>query len=769
MSNPTFVDIETVTFESDNELGWFIRHISFLGMLSQFLDTPNQISTLNKTDATFIMRRPGLSATEGSVSFESVNYLGYFLRHQNFRLKLQRNDGTDLFHNDASFVWRQPTPGQDNRDLVSLESVNFPGHFIRHQNFELWLAPPTAGDTETFKRDTRFIPWPGFRPLSVQTVSYQSVNYQDTYIRHSFFLGVLNQISSVLDKTDSSFIIRQPGLTGTEDAVSFESVNYPGHYLRHQNFRLKLQRDDGTDVFHRDASFRRRPALNPGHANAQSLESVNFPGYFIRHQNFELWLARPDAGNTVTYPADASFIPLEGFVGEPLPCGVNRVGAASAIPPGPVAVPTFINTERVGQLTGSTDPEGLPILNNTGAGEWSGAGFAGVDLGNSVEHNGRLYIFFGDVVGDGAQKDPKGPDRTGADLVGWTTDTVLKPGGFTLHPVKGPDGWFDPFKVNNEILPLDRTPSGGFSYKVKGKNKTYVFALQTLKNPDPNFPTTVLCTKDDPALPGTYKLEFTFSYQKFWSVNPTVVTNAKHPGLPSQEGEGLILLAGGWQDEVHLAWMQLDPDHGPLLSTVRYYQGGGDPQKAWTDPLTLTEEEVRMNGAESLKEQEKKVKAVVKLPPYFSTVSATWLPDAERWILLYSTAVFYPHIPPLQKPTLPIVARFGVNPWTWSDEVEVFNPCRDLAFGHFIHWTGLDDIDLRVPPRVTDLSVPAYQPRMPHDIDAWALERGHPYGALILNRFTKWDPSARELTLAYLLSTFNPYQVQVMRTRLRLP
>jgi hypothetical protein len=44
-----------------------------------------------------------------------------------------------------------------------------------------------------------------------------------------------------------------------------------------------------------------------------------------------------------------------------------------------------------------------------------------------------------------------------------------------------------------------------------------------------------------------------------------------------------------------------------------------------------------------------------------------------------------------------------------------------------------------------------------------------PYGAFILNRFTKWDPSARELTLAYLMSTFNPYQVQVMQTRLRLP
>jgi hypothetical protein len=110
--------------------------------------------------------------------------------------------------------------------------------------------------------------------------------------------------------------------------------------------------------------------------------------------------------------------------------------------------------------------------------------------------------------------------------------------------------------------------------------------------------------------------------------------------------------------------------------------------------------------------------------------------------LLYSTAVFELHIPQNQRPALPIVARFGANPWSWSNEVEVFAPCRDLAFGHFIHWTGLDDIDSRVPPRI------------PNDAETWKIERGHPY--------------TQELTLAYLVSAFNPYQVQVMRTRLRL-
>ncbi len=757
-------DVETVSFESVNKPGWFVRHSSFLGVLSQFRSPPDASvldrSPLEKKDATFIIHRPGLSGTQGSVSLESVNNPGYFLRHQNFRVKLQRDDGTDVFHQDASFIWQDAI--SKDPEAVSLESVNFRGHFIRHQNFELWLARSDAGNTATFPRDASFLPWPGLRPPGVETVSFQSVNKSDRYIRHSFFLGVLNQASNVLEKADATFIVRRPGLSGTQGSVSLESVNYPGYFLRHQNFRLKLQRDEGTDAFHQDASFLWRPALSTGHPNAVSLESVNFRGHFIRHQNFELWLAHSDAGNTETFSDDVSFIPVDGFVAEPFPCGV-RMGTPFVDPPGPATGATFISTERIGQLTGSVDPEGLPILNNSTTGEWVTAGVDGVDLGPSVEHKDRLYVFFGDVAGIGA---PGQSPREGADLVGSTTDTALRPGGFTLHPVKiNPGGLFEPYSVDSGIgiLGLSLAPSGGFSYRVAGKDTVFVFALwkdpsnpnfgRDPSRPNSGYPTTVLASKEDPSQPGTYHKEFTFSYQGFWSVVPTVVRNAEHPGLPSHDGDGLILLAGGVPDAVHLAWMKLDPDRGPLLSTVRYYTGNsGSP---WSAPSGLDEDTARANPSRAFA-HEGEAKTVVKLPPYFSSVSAAWLPDAKRWVLLYSTAVFELHIPQNQRPALPIVARFGADPWSWSNEVEVFNPCRDLAFGHFIHWTGLDDIDSRVPPRIAP------------DTETWKIERGHPYGAFVLGRFTKWEPSTQELTLAYLVSAFNPYQVQVMRTRLRL-
>src|SRR5262245_33011045 len=143
---------EFVSFESDNRPGWYIRHTSFLGVLTQFRTESRSVldsSPLEKADATFIIWRPGLSGIQDSVSFESANHPSYFRRHQNYRLKLQQlqpNDDRGLFDRDASFFWRQPEPG---KDLVSLESVNFPDHFIRHQNLELWLARRDAGNTLT--------------------------------------------------------------------------------------------------------------------------------------------------------------------------------------------------------------------------------------------------------------------------------------------------------------------------------------------------------------------------------------------------------------------------------------------------------------------------------------------------------------------------------------------------------------------------------------------------------------------------------------------
>ena len=45
-----------------------------------------------------------------SLSLESVNYPGYFIRHQGSRLRISKNDGTALFKTDASWKYSMRKP-----------------------------------------------------------------------------------------------------------------------------------------------------------------------------------------------------------------------------------------------------------------------------------------------------------------------------------------------------------------------------------------------------------------------------------------------------------------------------------------------------------------------------------------------------------------------------------------------------------------------------------------------------------------------------------
>ncbi|RLK25205.1 GH43 family beta-xylosidase [Micromonospora sp. M71_S20] len=69
-------------------------------------------------------------AGAGSVSLESTNFPGHYLRHRDFALYVERDDGSALFRGDASFHRR---PGLANAAGLSLESQNFPGRYVRHR------------------------------------------------------------------------------------------------------------------------------------------------------------------------------------------------------------------------------------------------------------------------------------------------------------------------------------------------------------------------------------------------------------------------------------------------------------------------------------------------------------------------------------------------------------------------------------------------------------------------------------------------------------
>jgi hypothetical protein len=91
-------------------------------------------SSTDKADATWIVRA-GL-ANSSCVSFESANDSGQFLRHSNFELFLNPNDGSSQFAQDATFCVQPGNSGQGD----SFQSVNFTNKYIRHFNFTAYIA-----------------------------------------------------------------------------------------------------------------------------------------------------------------------------------------------------------------------------------------------------------------------------------------------------------------------------------------------------------------------------------------------------------------------------------------------------------------------------------------------------------------------------------------------------------------------------------------------------------------------------------------------------
>jgi hypothetical protein len=176
-------------------------------------------------------------------------------------------------------------------------------------------------------------------------------------------------------------------------------------------------------------------------------------------------------------------------------------------------------------------------------------------------------------------------------------------------------------------------------------------------------------------------------------------------------------------DGVYLAWAPLHPN-GPRHDEIRYHVASRPD--LWTDNEALAQPLwLRKQG--------------------YSSISLAPIDGADRWIALYSYAIDKP----FYRETSPVVARVSESLTQWPDkEYVVFDPCRDGAYGNFMHWPDLDNLQLGGFPN--------------DDVPAWA------YGPFIVAPLTRWHPVEREVTIHYLMSTHRPYQVQLMRSRFKI-
>lgn len=100
--------------------------------------------------------RTGLG-NSGCVSFESKDTPGSFIRHNNFVLKVDANDNSKGFKEDATFCPQAGLNGQGN----SIRAWGYPTRFFRHFSEVGYIAsnggPDTFDNTNSFNNDVSFL------------------------------------------------------------------------------------------------------------------------------------------------------------------------------------------------------------------------------------------------------------------------------------------------------------------------------------------------------------------------------------------------------------------------------------------------------------------------------------------------------------------------------------------------------------------------------------------------------------------------------------
>ncbi|MET8150604.1 AbfB domain-containing protein [Actinoplanes sp. NPDC049668] len=121
------------------ESGRRVRHRDFRARIDAI--GPNS-SALDRADSRFTVRAG--RANGSCVSFESANYPGYFLRHRNYALRLDRVDGSALFNADSTFC-AVPVAGG-----FVLRSHNYPDRFLTESDSVLLLTRTSAAAAKAF-------------------------------------------------------------------------------------------------------------------------------------------------------------------------------------------------------------------------------------------------------------------------------------------------------------------------------------------------------------------------------------------------------------------------------------------------------------------------------------------------------------------------------------------------------------------------------------------------------------------------------------------
>jgi hypothetical protein len=150
-------------------------------------------------------------------------------------------------------------------------------------------------------------------------------------------------------------------------------------------------------------------------------------------------------------------------------------------------------------------------------------------------------------------------------------------------------------------------------------------------------------------------------------------------------------------------------------------------------------------GGPTWSEQESDAKPVVRNGA-MGDVSVTWCAPLNLWLMTFDS----------RPPAAPgIQFAYSSTPWgPWSTPETILHPLRDPGLGVFIHNPRGSPPDNLVGPVIGRAQL---DPRGTH---------GGAYAPYMVERWTKVQ--GNELTIYYVMSTWNPYVVVLMKSKLRV-
>jgi hypothetical protein len=333
-------------------------------------------------------------------------------------------------------------------------------------------------------------------------------------------------------------------------------------------------------------------------------------------------------------------------------------------------------------------------------------GIVGTDLGYSFEHHGRLLFLFGDTIGPG-----------GGDCIAHSATTDPEQ-GLTLEFIQDADGRYLKVRPRGISMKGFEVPAGGISLD----DRIYLFCTTDHTDRE-TMGRSVLVRFDETSRSFQRIRDISTRPGKFINVAARLAPHGT-VDLP-RDGIPHVLMWGSGayrKSNVYLACTPArDIEHKDRTFYFSGLKGGGKPQWSMEEAAAVP---------------------IVK-HPVVGELSVVWCESLRIWLMTYNS-----------RTPRGIVLRWSPAPWgPWSEGTVIFNGWRDGGYTVFMH--AVQEGQSKGP--AGPIIVPDSDPKK-----TW----GGEYGPYMIERFLEVTEDI--LSVYYVMSTWNPYTVILMKSKLRV-